>query len=218
MIKQTPIKLFTFDIETTGIYDQTNQIIQFAYQQEVDQVIEKSGVIYLQANQPIPEAIKNLTKIDEAILNEKGYPYAIGLKIICNLLINAIDNGYFLAGHNIVGFDMKFILNQCDQYISDDPNYLKLVAMWHDWQHSPLQFQDGLINARKLANANRYAKGFKNFEVATRYGIEFDSEQLHDAQADIALSAQNIWHQLNEFGLYQLKQVGAKKGYNQQLN
>lgn len=218
MKQQAPMKLFTFDIETTGIYDQSNRIIQFAYQQEINQVVEKSGVIYLQIDQPIPETIKRLTKIDEQILNEKGYPYAIGLKIICQLLVDAINDDYQLAGHNIVGFDMKFILNQCDQYISDDPNYLQIVSMWHDWQHSLLKFQDGLINARKLANANRYAKGFKNFEVATRYGIEFDSEQLHDAQADIALSAQNIWHQLNEFGLYQLKQVGSQKGPNRKLN
>ena len=204
MMKKPIIKLFTFDIETTGIYDQTNRIIQFAYQAEINQVVNKAGVIYLQIDQPIPEQIKTLTKIDETILNEKGQAYTMGLKMICKLLVDAVDEGYFLAGHNIVGFDMKFILNQCDQFINEDPDYLKLVAMWHDWQHTKLQFQDGLINARKLANAHRYAKGFKNFEVADSYQISYDSKQLHDAQADISLSAKNIWHQLAQFGQYRL--------------
>lgn len=183
------LKLFTFDIETTGVHNQIDQIIQFAYQKENGNELVDEDVIYYQITGKLPEDIKELTKIDDEILNKKGVNYYQGLKTIVSLLCQAIEEGYYLGGHNNLGFDFPFILNQADRFISDDPYYLKLIDYWKNEQ---IKWKDGYLDAKKLANAKPFQKGFKNFEVATSYGISFDPNQLHDARVDVALSAQNI--------------------------
>lgn len=191
-IKKT-IKLFTFDIETTSVVrDDHHKIIQFAWQKSENGIASADGLIYLQIDFEIPQVIKELTKIDNARLDQLGINHRQGLKAIVQLLNESVKDGYYLAGHNIVGFDIFYIFEQADRYIHDDPNYIELMQAFLNHE---IKWFDSLINARKEVNADHYEAGFKNAQLATKYGISFDPEQLHDAKVDVELSAKNLWHQ-----------------------
>ncbi len=178
------MKLFFYDIETTGVKFWKNGIHQ------VSGCIEIDGEVAEYFNfkvQPHPqseieeEALKigNVTK--EQVMN---YPpmkevYSLLVKMLSKYVdkFNKQDK-FFLVGYNNSAFDNQFLRAF---FIQNLDNYF---GSWF-WSDS----HDAMVLASNYLKKDRHTmKDFKLMTVAAQLGICVDSEKLHDAAYDIELT------------------------------
>lgn len=178
------MKLFFFDLETTGTNPGRHGIHQISGEIMVDGVTREQFDFKVRPN---PQA-----QIEEDALNVGGvtkeqilaYPpmYDIYRKLI-NMLEKYVDkynkkDKYFLVGFNNASFDNQFLrgffLQNGDQYFGS----------WF-WSNS----FDVMVLATPYLAANRAEmENFKLATVAKALGIEVSEDNLHDASYDIALT------------------------------
>lgn len=178
------MKLFFFDLETTGTNPGRHGIHQISGEIMVDGVTREQFDFKVRPNpqaQIEEDALKVGGVTKEQIL---AYPpmYDIYRKII-NMLEKYVDrynkkDKYFLVGFNNASFDNQFLrgffLQNGDQYFGS----------WF-WSNS----FDVMVLATPYLAANRAEmENFKLATVAKALGIEVSEDNLHDASYDIALT------------------------------
>lgn len=178
------MKLFFFDLETTGTNPGRHGIHQISGEIMVDGVTREQFDFKVCPNpqaQIEEDALKVGGVTKEQIL---AYPpmYDIYRKLI-NMLEKYVDkynkkDKYFLVGFNNASFDNQFLrgffLQNGDQYFGS----------WF-WSNS----FDVMVLATPYLAANRAEmENFKLATVAKALGIEVSEDNLHDASYDIALT------------------------------
>lgn len=178
------MKLFFFDLETTGANPGRHGIHQISGEIMVDGVTREQFDFKVRPNpqaQIEEDALKVGGVTKEQIL---AYPpmYDIYRKLI-NMLEKYVDkynkkDKYFLVGFNNASFDNQFLrgffLQNGDQYFGS----------WF-WSNS----FDVMVLATPYLAANRAEmENFKLATVAKALGIEVSEDNLHDASYDIALT------------------------------
>jgi DNA polymerase III, epsilon subunit and related 3''-5'' exonucleases len=178
------MKLFFFDLETTGTNPGRHGIHQISGEIMVDGVTREQFDFKVRPNpqaQIEEDALKVGGVTKEQIL---AYPpmYDIYRKLI-NMLEKYVDkynkkDKYFLVGFNNASFDNQFLrgffLQNGDQYFGS----------WF-WSNS----FDVMVLATPYLAANRAEmENFKLATVAKALGIEVSEDNLHDASYDIALT------------------------------
>lgn len=178
------MKLFFFDLETTGTNPGRHGIHQISGEIVIDGATKERFDFKVQPN---PQA-----QIEEAALKVGGvtkeqimsYPpmYDIYRKVI-NLLEKYVDkfnkkDKYFLVGFNNASFDNQFFrgffLQNGDEYFGS----------WF-WSNS---FDVMVLATPFLAEKRAEMANFKLATVAKALGIEVSEDNLHDATYDIALT------------------------------
>ena len=95
--------IVVFDIETTGLNPDTDQIIELgAVKIENGNIVEKFST-FVKPTIPIPIEVIRLTGIDDSMV-EDAPPIELVIKEFYDW-----TRGATLSGHNIIGFDLKFI-------------------------------------------------------------------------------------------------------------
>lgn len=95
--------IVVFDIETTGLNPDTDQIIELgAVKIEDGNIVEKFST-FVKPTIPIPFEVVRLTGIDDSMV-EDAPPVELVIKEFYDWTRGAI-----ISGHNIIGFDIKFI-------------------------------------------------------------------------------------------------------------
>lgn len=178
------MKLFFFDLETTGTNPGRHGIHQISGEIMIDGVTREQFDFKVRPNpqaQIEEDALKVGGVTKEQIL---AYPpmYDIYRKLI-NMLEKYVDkynkkDKYFLVGFNNASFDNQFLrgffLQNGDQYFGS----------WF-WSNS----FDVMVLATPYLAANRAEmENFKLATVAKALGIEVSEDNLHDATYDIALT------------------------------
>lgn len=178
------MKLFFFDLETTGTNPGRHGIHQISGEIMVDGVTREQFDFKVRPNpqaQIEEDALKVGGVTKEQIL---AYPpmYDIYRKLI-NMLEKYVDkynkkDKYFLVGFNNASFDNQFLrgffIQNGDQYFGS----------WF-WSNS----FDVMVLATPYLAANRAEmENFKLATVAKALGIEVSEDNLHDASYDIALT------------------------------
>lgn len=178
------MKLFFFDLETTGTNPGRHGIHQISGEIMVDGVTREQFDFKVRPNpqaQIEEDALKVGGVTKEQIL---AYPpmYDIYSKLI-NMLEKYVDkynkkDKYFLVGFNNASFDNQFLrgffLQNGDRYFGS----------WF-WSNS----FDVMVLATPYLAANRAEmENFKLATVAKALGIEVSEDNLHDASYDIALT------------------------------
>lgn len=104
-----PDKLFSFDLETTGLNITSDRIVSAAV---VGDFLPNGGrKIYLNPGVPIPpESTKVHGITDEMVADQ--LPYADGIYLIHRMVSWAWNNGGTMVGHNIHGFDLPMLRMQ----------------------------------------------------------------------------------------------------------
>lgn len=92
-----------FDIETTGLNFEEDEITEIGAVKIVDGVIKEKFATFVKPTKPIPEEVKALTHItDDMVKDAPSIRDVIyDFKAFCDNCV--------LCGHNVVGFDFKFI-------------------------------------------------------------------------------------------------------------
>lgn len=178
------MKIFYFDLETTGVNPQVHGIHQISGMIEIDGEIKEKLDFHVAPNQHAlidKEALKIAGVTHEQIL---AYPpmREVYRKIIAMLskYVDRYDktDKFFLCGYNNAAFDNQFFRGFFAQ------NYDNYFGSWF-WSNS----LDVMVLAT-LALADKRAKlqNFKLATVAEAMGVKVEEADLHDAMYDIYLT------------------------------
>lgn len=118
--KSYPDDYIVLDIETTGLREKTDEIMEIAMLKVIEGKTAASFHTLLHTKKPIPRPIEKLTGITNDDLAKKG-------KELDEILPQVVDfvEGYALVGHNI-GFDLGFLnqaLAKAKRAGLDNPQY-----------------------------------------------------------------------------------------------
>ncbi len=156
-----------FDIETTGLDPEMDDIIEIAA------VISKNGVILdeyqclVKTDKTLSPRITEITNITQKMLDDEGINIDDALR---GFLEFAGDRP--LAGQNIINFDMKFLQIQLQR---------RLKTSIHN------KLIDTLLIARVMI---KKLKSYTLSNIGEYLGIYVDKEKLHRALNDVKLNAE----------------------------
>lgn len=156
-----------FDLETTGLSATYDDIIEFGAVKIRDgQVLERKQ-FFVKPTKPIPPFITEITNIrNEDVVDAK--PESEAIKDIRDYLADAT-----LVAHN-AQFDINFVNEKLDKY---------------GFEQISNPVIDTMIVARMV---DQKAKRFRLENVATRYGVVYDSTVAHRADYDADILAK-VW-------------------------
>lgn len=175
------MKLFFFDLETTGTLVHRHGIHQISGKIIIDGKEMESFDLHVQPNpqaQIDPEALNVAGVTEEQI---KAYP---PMREIYNTIIQKLSkyvdkydrkDKFYLVGYNIAAFDNQFFRAFFVQ------NGDKYFGSWF-W---PNCLDVYVLATPRLAKMRAEMKDFKQGTVAKALGIEVDDSKLHDAKYDI---------------------------------
>jgi DNA polymerase-3 subunit epsilon len=178
------MKLFFFDLETTGTNPARHGIHQISGEIVIDSITKESFDFKVQPN---PKA-----QIDDDALKVGGvskeqimsYP---PMKEVYGKLISMLEkyvskydknDKFFLVGYNNASFDNQFLRGF---FLQNGDNYF---GSWF-WSNS---FDVMVLSTLLLAEKRPQMENFKLATVAKHLGIEVAEESLHDASYDIKLT------------------------------
>lgn len=169
----TRIKIVYFDTETTG-FDTNSEII------EISAVDMKDNVLIdqlIRVNNPLPEAIKKITHIDDQMLANKPTFIDIEKKI------KDVFNDNIWVAYN-AAFDVKMLLqNYALQYIKYPPQFLMVVDA-----------MKLVSNITQVVNSYGSFKWFKLDEAREHFGLPMPEGALHRAITDTKIMTSIIRH------------------------
>lgn len=185
------MKLFFFDLETTGVKFWRNGIHQISGEIVIDGIAQESFNFKTCPNPKCEiedEALSVCNVTREQILQ---YPPMQEIyKQLVEMLAKYVDrynrqDKFFLVGYNNASFDNQFLKAFFTQ---NNDNYF---YSWF-WVNSI----DVMVMASHfLAERRHTMKDFKQETVAREFGIEIEQEKLHDAAYDIQLTRE-IYHRI----------------------
>lgn len=178
------MKLFVFDLETTGVKYWKNGIHQIAGMIVIDGRKERKFNFKVRPN-PLAEIDDEALMVGKVTKEEiNAYPpmekIFAGLKEILSVYVNPYDkkDKFFLVGYNNTAFDNQFLRAWFAQ--NDDPYF----GSWF-WSNS---IDVMVLASFYLMGVRPSMENFKLKTVAKQMGIEVDESRLHDAQYDIELT------------------------------
>lgn len=153
-----PDRYVVIDLETTGLRERTDEIIEIAALLVIDGIEIDSMSRLIRPNRIIPETIEKLTGITNSICEEQG----VGLEKAINDLKSFVGNE-ILVCHNVI-FDFAF-LEQAFKRTGIEP------------------FQNTCIDTLKLAR--KKINQIDNYKLATIAGfLGIEVKERHRAMAD----------------------------------
>lgn len=178
------MKLFFFDLETTGLYPGKHGIHQISGEIVIDGISKETFDFKVRPNEKAQieqDALDVAGVTKEQIL---AYPSMIEVYMkLTRMLSKYVDkfsktDKFFLCGYNNASFDNQFLrgffLQNGDQYFGS----------WF-WSNSI----DVMVLASQYLTEERPAmENFKLATVAKQIGINTDEGKLHDAAFDIKLT------------------------------
>jgi DNA polymerase III alpha subunit (gram-positive type) len=161
------------DIETTGLNKLKDTPIQIAWQvlNNKRQKVGK-GSYYINPIKPISKTVIAITGIAQETLSARGYIDTVAANKYRQLVWKW--QPCTLVGHNLIGFDFPILHNWLERFYSGPFKQPPIVAL-EDTMH--------------MASIKWHTKKWlKLEECGRRLEILFNKEQLHNAEADVALT------------------------------
>lgn len=178
------MKLFYFDLETTGVNPARNGIHQIGGEIEIDGVVVENFNFRVRPNEKAvieEEALKIAGVTKERILDYP--PMRVVYSEIVKMLSKYVDkfnknDKFFLVGYNNASFDNQFLRGF---FLQNNDNYF---GSWF-WSNS---IDVMVLASNKLKHERDKMENFKLSTVAKQLGIEVNPDMLHDANYDIYLT------------------------------
>jgi len=178
------MKLFFFDLETTGVKHWKNGIHQISGVIEIDGELKENFNFKVQPN-PLSLIEQGALEVGNVTEEQvKAYPeMSIVYKQLIAVLTKYIDkfnkkDKFFLVGYNSAGFDEKFFRAFFTQ------NGDEYFGSWF-WAGS---LDVMVLAAEHLKNKRHLMADFKLKTVAKEFGIRVEEAKLHDAVYDVMLT------------------------------
>ena len=178
-----------FDCETTGIDALNDRIIQLVVATaDAEGNILEYGEWFINPDVPVPDEAAEVHGFTNTFLSEKGQP----AKVVFDEAIDVFREHYRLVQ---VAFNMNFDLTFLD-------------AEFKRWGISET-FGSGMASKARLYDCyvtdracDKYRKGKRKLlNLADHYGVEYNEDELHNALADVTLTAKVAVAVQNKYGL-----------------
>lgn len=178
------MKLFYFDVETTGLDPKKNSIYQLSFIVEKDNEIICRGEINMQPAEidELPDdyvtPVGNITKA-QLLTYQKPNEAFNSMMSILNMYCDRFDkkDKFFIVGYNTQTFDIPFLR---EFFSRNNNNYFGSYF----WNHS---FDCIVLALHYLRNERADMPDFKLETVAKQLEIRADG-QLHDANTDVRIT------------------------------
>lgn len=160
-----------FDIETTGLYPEFDEIIEFGATKLQNGIIVDRIQFFIKPNSPISAKTTEITGITQQDV-DNAMDQISGLLKIKNFLSNAV-----LVAHNGINFDINFINKKLSQFGIE-------------------QINNTLIDTLLISRG--YNVGYKSHtleSVCKKYKVEYNREEAHRADYD-AVVLSYLWLEL----------------------
>lgn len=177
-------KLFFFDLETTGTNPARHGIHQISGEIVIDGITKESFDFHVCPN---PKAQIDQSALDVAGVTKEqilAYPpmkevYAQLIELLCKYVDRYNRNDkFFLVGYNNASFDNNFLRGF---FLQNDDKYF---GSWF-WSNS---IDVMVLASNYLIEERPRMENFKLSTVAQTLGINVESDELHSADYDIALT------------------------------
>jgi DNA polymerase III, alpha subunit (gram-positive type) len=173
-------QIILFDLETTGLSLDNDQIIELAaIKYTNNKKSEIDILIKCPLNCPIPKSIVELTGITNKMLTEKGVIEEDGIEKFLNFL--DLNDKALLISHNIQ-FDFSFLLNAIERYGKKIPvsyDILDTLTIFRDRKPYPNKLEDAIeyYNLENVKNSHRAIDDVK--------ALDKFIQKLEDEQNDL---------------------------------
>ncbi len=176
-------ELVFFDLETTGLDPEQDDIIEIAA------VISKNGVVVrefqclVKTDKVLSPKIVEITNITQKMLDS----YGIDIKDALTQFLEFIGDRE-LVGHNIIGFDMKFLQIGLQRHLQK-------------------QITNTPVDTLNISNVMfKSLKSKALFAVGEFLGIYVDQTKLHRALTDVKLNAE-VYRRMNIYRSRPIQQI-----------
>ena len=177
-----------FDIETTGLYNEVEELIEFGAIKYRNGIIVDHIDFFVKPNKPLSNKIMKLTHINNDMLVD-----AIDLKSALNKIIDWIGNDVLIA-HNGINFDLAFINKMLEK------NNMPLI-------------KNCLIDTMQLSRAINIELAQHSLgRLCRHYKIDYVEEVAHRADKDaefLLIVWENLNKSLKQKNITNIKQVNS---------
>jgi DNA polymerase III epsilon subunit family exonuclease len=176
-----------FDLETTGLHPDADDIIQIAAVRMLDgrRTDTDSFFSYVRPTRPIPPFISNYT----GVTNEQVRQAPAAADVLRDF--GRFVGNSTLVAHNGHRFDMKFLEAVCSRYSTS---------------YRPIAYHDSLGLSRQLWGYQGVRHSLD--AVLQRLGLADHQQQRHDARADVDLLSRAIelmWQRLAQTDRFEIR-------------
>lgn len=181
-------EFFVFDVESTGTNVFEDRIVQFfgATADSQGNLLD-TWEFFINPGVPVPEEAAAVHGFDDEFLAENGMEPYDALNCIRNLFLSERDL-------TLVAFNANYDVSILDAEMKRHG----VSESFGSWVANHSKIVDGIVIDR---HHDRYRKGKRNLATqATHYGIPFNPDELHDARADVSLTAKVTVAILEKFG------------------
>jgi DNA polymerase-3 subunit epsilon len=178
------MKLFFFDLETTGVNPAKNGIHQISCEIVIDGITKETHDWKVCPN---PKAIIEQEALNVAgVTKEQILAYPPMMDVYVQLITTlgryverySRTDKFFLVGYNNAPFDNQFLRGF---FLQNGDNYF---GSWF-WSNS---IDVMVLATQYLLDSRDWMENFKLATVAEKLGINMDREKLHDASYDLYLT------------------------------
>lgn len=153
-----------FDLETTGLSTETDEVIEISAIKVINGVISDEFSTLVNPGMIIPYTASEVTGITDAMVAD-----APRMEVVLKDFVSFIGD-MVLVGHNIKRFDMKFIKRDCIRYLGKEPENKVIDTLF--------------LSRILLPELDHYSLQ----DLAHHYGISYDG--AHRALADCRINQQ----------------------------
>lgn len=190
-MKQTfPTKNYVvFDFETTGLSHETDDVIQMSAIKKKDGLWMNPFNMFIKINRPLPQIIKDLTKITDEMLVTEG----VEPEIAWTQFHKYIEN-LPLIGHNIINFDCKFLdrllLLHTKESLPHRSLYIDTAMIYKAKKlaFTPFWYEDHYAFCRRVGNFRAYGVKYNLARCCEDLKIDVSGFQAHRSDSDIAMT------------------------------
>lgn len=177
-----------FDIETTGLFNEYDEIIEFGAVKIQNGIIVDRIDFFIKPKNEIPIHITEMTRITNQMV-ENATPLVTSLKRIVTWIGDSV-----LVAHNGINFDLRFLNKKLEQ------NNLPLI-------------NNCLIDTTQLSRAiNKHLSYHKLGVIARDYKINYSEDIAHRADFDAEVLYEvwmNMLQKIRELGINNINQINS---------
>ena len=180
------MKQACWDTETSGVDVENDRILTaFVSLRDGDKIVKEVSWI-IDPGIEVPEGASEVNGLTTEFIQENGRKdVAKAIDEIVHELSEAAHMGYVITGYNN-SFDLSILENEAKRY-NKGVTGLRIRETG--------KFVDPIVIDRAI---DKYRKGSRKLiDVARHYGVDFEADELHDAGADVRVTAELVPKVLN---------------------
>lgn len=176
-----------FDFETTGFNPEEDRVIEIAALWISGGEPRNSYEALVKVDKPIPEKITELTTITQELIDTQGKEELLAWQEFADFI-----SGKPIIGHNILGFDIKFLVASFNRLSIpfnnlDSKKWIDTAAIYKakKMQANPYWYENHFDFAKRVLDTKIFGLKFNLALCCEELGVDCSKFQAHRAIGDV---------------------------------